>query len=74
MCLSIFEHILSGRKMMAKVKECYEKKQTVKLVGLLDKDENDEYIVCVEDEQYSLKDILEELAGKVICLSSEQDI
>jgi len=60
--------------MMAKVKECYEKKQTVKLVGLLDKDENDEYIVCVEDEQYSLKDILEELAGKVICLSSEQDI
>jgi len=60
--------------MMAKVEECYEKKQTVKLVGLLDKDENDEYIVCVEDEQYSLKDILEELAGKVICLSSEQDI
>ena len=35
---------------MAKVKECYEKKQTVKLVGLLDKDENDEYIVCVEDD------------------------
>ena len=60
--------------MMAKVKECYEKKQTVKLVGLLDKDENDEYIVCVEDEQYSLKDILEELAGKVVSLSSEQDI
>ena len=60
--------------MMAKVKECYEKKQTVKLVGLLDKDENDEYIVCVDEEQYSLKDILEELAGKVICLSSEQDI
>ena len=60
--------------MMAKVKECYEKKQTVKLVGLLDKDENDEYIVCVEDEQYSLKDILEELAGKIISLSSEQDI
>lgn len=59
---------------MAKVKECYEKKQTVKLVGLLDKDENDEYIVCVEDEQYSLKDILEELAGKIISLSSEQDI
>lgn len=65
---------MKRRKMMAKVKECYEKKQTVKLVGLLDKDENDEYIVCVEDEQYSLKDILEELAGKVICLSSEQDI
>lgn len=59
---------------MAKVKECYEKKQTVKLVGLLDKDENDEYIVCVEDEQYSLKDILEELAGRIISLSSEQDI
>ena len=65
---------MKRRKMMAKVKECYVKKQTVKLVGLLDKDENDEYIVCVEDEQYSLKDILEELAGKVICLSSEQDI
>lgn len=60
--------------MMAKVKECYEKKQTVKLVGLLDKDENDEYIVCVDEEQYSLKDILEELAGKIISLSSEQDI
>lgn len=59
---------------MAKVKECYEKKQTVKLVGLLDKDENDEYIVCVDEEQYSLKDILEELAGKIISLSSEQDI
>ena len=65
---------MKRRKMMAKVKECYEKKQTVKLVGLLDKDENDEYIVCVEDEQYSLKDILEELAGKIISLSSEQDI
>jgi len=60
--------------MMAKVKECYEKKQTVKLVGLLDKDENDEYIVCVDEEQYSLKDILEELAGRIISLSSEQDI
>ena len=59
---------------MAKVKECYEKKQTVKLVGLLDKDENDDYIVCVDEEQYSLKDILEELAGKIISLSSEQDI
>lgn len=59
---------------MAKVKECYEKKQTVKLVGLLDKDENDEYIVCVDEEQYSLKDILEELAGRIISLSSEQDI
>ena len=60
--------------MMAKVKECYEKKQTVKLVGLLDKDENDDYIVCVDEEQYSLKDILEELAGRIISLSSEQDI
>ena len=59
---------------MAKVKECYEKKQTVKVVGLLDKDENDDYIVCVDEEQYSLKDLLEELAGRVICLSSEQDI
>ena len=65
---------MKRRKMMAKVKECYEKKQTVKVVGLLDKDENDDYIVCVDEEQYSLKDILEELAGKVICLSSEQDI
>jgi len=60
--------------MMAKVKECYEKKQTVKVVGLLDKDENDDYIVCVDEEQYSLKDILEELAGRIISLSSEQDI
>ena len=59
---------------MAKVKECYEKKQTVKVVGLLDKDENDDYIVCVDEEQYSLKDILEELAGRIISLSSEQDI
>lgn len=65
---------MKRRKMMAKVKECYEKKQTVKLVGLLDKDENDEYIVCVDEEQYSLKDILEELAGRIISLSSEQDI
>ena len=60
--------------MVAKVKECYEKKQTVKVVGLLDKDENDDYIVCVDEEQYSLKDILEELAGRIISLSSEQDI
>ena len=59
---------------MAKVKECYEKKQTVKVVGLLDKDENDDYIVCVDEEQYSLKDLLEELAGRIISLSSEQDI
>ena len=59
---------------MAKVKECYEKKQTVKVVGLLDKDENDDYIVCVDEKQYSLKDILEELAGRIISLSSEQDI
>ena len=59
---------------MAKVKECYEKKQTVKVVGLLDKDENDDYIVCVDKEQYSLNDILDELAGRIISLSSEQDI
>lgn len=65
---------MKRRKMMAKVKECYEKKQTVKVVGLLDKDENDDYIVCVDEEQYSLKDILEELAGRIISLSSEQDI
>ena len=65
---------MKRRKMMAKVKECYEKKQTVKVVGLLDKDENDDYIVCVDEEQYSLKDLLEELAGRIISLSSEQDI
>lgn len=56
------------------MKECYEKKQSTKVVGLLDVDEENNYIVCVEDEQYSLNDILKELEGKVISLSSETDI
>jgi hypothetical protein len=56
-------------------KQKYEKKKVISIVGTLDKNEDDRYIVIVEDkdsfQEYDLADILEELQGSVISLTSE---
>ena len=56
-------------------KQKYEKKQIITICGTLDKNEDDRYIVTVEDkdtfQEYDLADILEELQGSVISLTSE---
>ena len=56
-------------------KQKYEKKKVISIVGTLDKNEDDRYIVTVEDkdniQEYDLADILEELQGSVISLTSE---
>ena len=56
-------------------KQKYEKKQIITICGTLDKNEDDRYIVTVEDkdtfQEYDLTDILEELQGSVISLTSE---
>lgn len=56
-------------------KQKYEKKQIITICGTLDKNEDDRYIVTVEDkdtfQEYDLADVLEELQGSVISLTSE---
>ena len=56
-------------------KQKYEKKRVISIVGTLDKNEDDRYIVTVEDkdsfQECDLADILEELQGSVISLTSE---
>ena len=56
-------------------KQKYEKKQIITICGTLDKNEDGIYIVTVEDkdsfQEYDLADILEELQGSVISLTSE---
>lgn len=56
-------------------KQKYEKKQVVSIIGRLLKNEDGRYIVTVEDKdsatEYDLADILEEMEGSVISLTSD---
>ena len=56
-------------------KQKYEKKQIITICGTLDKNEDDRYIVTVEDkdniQEYDLADILEEIEGSVISMTSD---
>ena len=56
-------------------KQKYENKRVISIAGTLDKNEDDKYIVTVEDkdnfQEYDLADILEEIQGSVISLTSE---
>lgn len=60
---------------MANIKQKYEKKKVISLIGTLDIIDNNEYVVMVEDgdevEEYMLKDVLKEMEGNVIKISSE---
>ena len=64
-----------NRKGVVMAKQKYENKRVISIVGTLDKNEDDRYIVTVEDkdsfQEYDLADILEELQGSVISLTSE---
>lgn len=59
-------------------KQIFERKQVVKLVGRLDKDDDGKFVVTVEDKdrvtEYDLDDILNNVLGSVISLQSEEDI
>lgn len=56
-------------------KQKYEEKKVITLCGLLEKDEEGRYIVSVEEKdrfkEYDLADILVQLEGSVISLTSE---
>ena len=56
-------------------KQKYEHKQVISIVGTLDKNEDDRYIVTVEGKdtfkEYDLAEILEAMEGSVISLTSE---
>lgn len=56
-------------------KQGYTEKKVISIVGTLDKNEDDKYIVTVEGKdtfkEYDLADILEEMEGHVISLSSD---
>lgn len=56
-------------------KQKYEKKKVISIVGVLEKNEDDRYIITVEDkdniQEYDLADILEEIEGSVISMTSD---
>lgn len=59
-------------------KQMYAKNKTISIVGNLDKNDNDEYIVTVESKdsftEYYLMDIIEDMVGTEISLKSVEDI
>ena len=56
-------------------KQGYTEKKVISIVGTLDKNEDDKYIVTVEGKdtfkEYDLEEILEAMQGSVISLTSE---
>ena len=57
---------------MAKFK--FSDSRITEIVAILDKDENDEFIVTLDDESYSLKKILEDHVGDNVQLRFTRDI
>lgn len=57
---------------MAKFK--FSDSRITEIVAILDKDENDEFIVTLDDESYSLKKILDDHVGDNIQLKFTRDI
>lgn len=56
-------------------KQKYEEKKVIAICGRLDKTEDGDYVVTVEDKddytEYSLMDILQSMCGSVISLTSD---
>lgn len=56
-------------------KQKHEDKRIITICGILDKNENNEYIISVNEKdnvsEYSLVGFLEEMCGSVISLTSE---
>ncbi len=56
-------------------KQGFTKKQVISIVGLLEKNDEDKYIVSVEGKdtfkEYDLAEILEQMEGSVISLTSD---
>lgn len=59
-------------------KNVYTEQKLIKLVGTLDKNENDEFICTVEDkdnvQEYNMTEILEQMVGTEISLQSVNEI
>ena len=57
-------------------KQGYEKKQTIKVTGILDKRENGELMIVVSDKdtitEYELQDILDDMLGSLVTFSNEE--
>lgn len=57
---------------MAKNK--FEIKKIIEIVGMLDKDEDGNYVIFVEEVPYDLGEILEEMAGKEVSFKSTDEV
>ena len=59
-------------------KNIYTEQKLIKLVGTLDKNENNEFICTVEDkdnvQEYNMAEILEQMVGTEISLQSVNEI
>lgn len=59
-------------------KNVYTEQKLIKLVGTLDKNENNEFICTVEDkdnvQEYNMTEILEQMVGTEISLQSVNEI
>lgn len=59
------------------MKQTYENVKHIKLVGLLEKNNNDEFIVTVTDKDdtqvFKMEDILNMVEGQIISLVSDSD-
>lgn len=59
-------------------KQMYETKKTTKIIGTLDKDDDDVMFIRVEDKDncmtYDVKDILDSMLGTVITLFNEENL
>lgn len=57
-------------------KQIYERQKTIKLVGVLEKDDSDNYVVTVEGkdsfEEIPLNDVLSDMLGTEISLISTE--
>ena len=56
-------------------KQKYERKESITICGMLDVDDDGQYVVTVEDKdnstEYELKSILDSMVGSVVTFSSE---
>ena len=59
-------------------KQFYEKKTMIKIAGILDKNENGDYVVIVNNkdfvDEYDLKNILDEMLGTFVTFQNEETL
>lgn len=56
------------------MKNTFEKTVNLKVVGILDTNENGEYIVNVDDDEYRLNEILDSIVGNQVQIISSESL